>query len=100
MTDPIDIAVDRGLRPLMPKFFAVRGEELKRVKAALAAADFASLERIGHTLHGTASSYGFTRLGEIGRQVETAAKARDAAAITLLAAELEDHLGRARVHYV
>lgn len=100
MTEPIDIAVDRSLRPLMPKFFAVRGEEPGRMKAALAAGEFTSLERIGHTLHGTASSYGFARLGEIGRHIEAAAKARDAATIRLLVVEMEDHLDRARIRYV
>ena len=100
MTEPIDIAVDRNLRPLMPKFFAVRKDELGRIKAANAAGDFLALKRIGHTLHGTASSYGFFRLGEIGSQVEAAAGARDTSAIALLVTELEDHLERVRVRYV
>ncbi|MDH4261237.1 MAG: Hpt domain-containing protein [Gammaproteobacteria bacterium] len=100
MTEPIDIAISRKLRPLMPKFLAVRSEELAKMKAALAAGDIASLERHGHTLYGTASSYGFSRLGEIGKGIEAAAQAGEATALARLVAELEDHLARARIRYV
>lgn len=100
MTEPIDIAVDGKLRPLMPKFLARRAEELAHMKAALAAGDLAQLERIGHTLRGSAGSYGFDQLGEIGKRIEAAAKAHDAAELTRLVADAEDHLARAKVRFV
>jgi len=100
MNEPIDIAVDSGLRPLMPKFLERRTLELAQMKEALVTGDIALLERIGHILRGSSGGYGFDRLGEIGTRIEAAAKARDAALLVQLVAEVEDHLGRVRVRYV
>ena len=100
MAEPIDIAVNGKLRPLIPKFLARRMEELAQMKAALAAGDRARLERIGHTIRGSAGSYGFDALAEIGKRIEAAARAGDAAALARLVAEADDHLAWAKLRYV
>jgi HPt (histidine-containing phosphotransfer) domain-containing protein len=100
MTESIEISLDRKLRPLIPKFFARRADELGELKAALRAKDFTVLARIGHTLRGSASSYGFGQLAQLGGRIEEAAKSRDTAALASLAVELEGDLGRTKVRYV
>jgi HPt (histidine-containing phosphotransfer) domain-containing protein len=52
--------------------------------------------RIGHSLFGSGSSYGFEELGSIGREIERAAREGDADALRSLAGRLDSHVARVR----
>jgi HPt (histidine-containing phosphotransfer) domain-containing protein len=51
-------------------------KELKALRLAEAAEDYATIQRIGHNLHGSGGSFGFPMITEFGNQMEQAAKDR------------------------
>jgi hypothetical protein len=57
----------------------------------------AAARRIGHSLSGTASSYGFAAIAALGEAVDAAAAAGDAAQLAALAESLEQYLARVQV---
>jgi len=82
--------VDTSVISLVPDFLARRAEDLDVLRAFLAGQ--ASSERvasIGHNMKGTALSYGFPQLGELGASLEEAAEASDLGRIARLADRME-----------
>jgi CheY-like chemotaxis protein/nitrogen-specific signal transduction histidine kinase/HPt (histidine-containing phosphotransfer) domain-containing protein len=61
-----------------PAFLANRHNDLKRLRAALAAKDFTVIQKIAHNCKGIGRGYGFPEISEIGAAIERAAKAQDA----------------------
>ena len=70
-----------------------RAEELDRLGDALERGDWPTLSKIGHNLKGTGGAYGFAELTELGRALEKAAKAADAAAAEALIENIGLYLG-------
>ncbi|MEF2230660.1 MAG: Hpt domain-containing protein [Pseudodesulfovibrio sp.] len=79
VSEPVIERIDADLEPLMPRFFNNTRKEALLMREALAAGDMASLVRMGHTAKGTGYGYGMRTMGDLGRELETAAKAGDAA---------------------
>ncbi|MBI4820944.1 MAG: Hpt domain-containing protein [Deltaproteobacteria bacterium] len=82
---------DPDLVDLLPAF-------LERTRNAIAASfdgDFAATRKVGHNLKGTAATFGFPRLGDLGHQLEAAAQALDESAVLRLRREISGEL-RAR----
>jgi HPt (histidine-containing phosphotransfer) domain-containing protein len=100
MPDPADIQVPEKLRPLIPRFLQNSEAALAQLQAALAAGDARALQDISHRLRGSAGGYGFHHLGELGKQLEQAAKAGNAEAYAGLVAAMVDHLRSAKIRYV
>jgi CheY-like chemotaxis protein len=77
------IRVNRGAAGPSPspalreRFLARRAREVATAREALRRRDFAALETLGHNLRGNGPSYGFPRLGVLGRRIEAAAQARE-----------------------
>lgn len=90
---PVDPAQDPKIRALRPTYLANRAADVEKLAAALAAADWETAGRIGHSVKGTAASYGFDALEPLARAIEGTANARDAAgleaAVAAFVAELE-----------
>ena len=61
-----------------PQFLSNRRLDLSKMRAALAARDFATLQAIGHNCKGTGAGFGFADISDVGSAVEIAAKACDA----------------------
>lgn len=78
---------------LLPDYLAECRAELPRLAAALAAADFETLWKVGHGLKGSGAGYGLPPVSDHGAALEAAAKARNttaaAAALEALAAFLD-----------
>ncbi len=72
-SDELEVVVDAELKDLIPGFLQRRHEELNRLPELLAQADWRAMRLLGHSLKGNAGGYGFTGLGQIGRQIEMAA---------------------------
>ena len=99
--DPHPVAeVSRDLAELIPLFMSTRAENLAGLTAGLKAGNFKALEIIGHSMKGAGSSYGFVPVSEIGASIETAARARDGAAISLQQTRLRDYLANLQIRYV
>lgn len=71
---PIIELIDPDLQELMERFFINSNEDLEEMKTSLASSDFETLARLGHTAKGTGFGYGFKGMGEIGADLEVAAK--------------------------
>jgi len=63
------------LSDLVPKYLENRRKDLLTAKQAIDSKDFKKLRTIGHNVKGTARTYGFPALSEIGAQLEAAALA-------------------------
>jgi len=84
--------IDARIADLVPRFVEVCREECAALRRACAEGGWAAAAAIGHTLHGAGGGYGFDEVTRIGREIEAAAKARDAAGVAALATRLENFL--------
>jgi two-component system sensor histidine kinase/response regulator len=60
-----------------PVFLESRRLDLSKMKVALAARDFATIQHIGHNCKGIGTGYGFPEISSAGSNVECAARALD-----------------------
>ena len=84
----IEIA-DPFARRLLSQYLDRRKTDLSRLRAALNAADFSSIERTGHNLFGSGAAYGLDKISALGARLEKAAKAADADSIAGVLDDLE-----------
>lgn len=93
---PITVRIDPMLAELVPKFLARCKQTVEEFRGAAQSGDLAAARRIGHSLFGTASSYGFDEIAAIGREIERAARDGDSEALKALAERLDAHVARVR----
>jgi PAS domain S-box-containing protein len=60
-----------------PAFLENRRRDLSKMRDALLARDFATIQHIGHNCKGIGTGYGFPEISSLGSTVECAARARD-----------------------
>jgi hypothetical protein len=94
--EEILVKIDRRLVELAPKFLADCRRIPGEIRAAIESGDVVVPRRIGHSLWGSGSSYGFEGLGSLGEQIERAARAGDIEALGILAGQLDGYLARVR----
>ena len=70
-------AVEPSIAAMAPRYLKNMEKSLKELRAAEATQDYATIQRIGHNLHGTGGSFGFPLITEFGSAMEQAAKDRD-----------------------
>jgi CheY-like chemotaxis protein len=80
---------------LRPAFLANRGLDLVKMRDALAAADFASIQAIGHNCKGTGAGYGFPEITTAGSEIEKAARALDKEALETALGQFEQCIAAA-----
>jgi HPt (histidine-containing phosphotransfer) domain-containing protein len=78
----------------LPGFIKTRAEDMTKLKAALADADFDTVSQLGHKMKGSSASYGFKDAAEFSKQLEEAAKNKDLDLCRGLAASLEEVFAR------
>jgi histidine phosphotransfer protein HptB len=61
--------------------------------------DFNAAYVVGHNLAGTGSAFGFNRLTELGRKMELASKAENAADVRALTTEITAYLNTVELIY-
>ena len=64
------VEIDEDLLDLVPGYLQNQRDSLPLLRQALASGDLAVLRSAGHRLKGSASMYGFQRLGELGAALE------------------------------
>jgi DNA-binding response OmpR family regulator len=79
---------------LVPAFLARRRDDLAALRAAISSGELEPVRVLGHRLAGSAPGYGFPEMGQLGRDIESAALRRDARALAKAADALEAMLGR------
>lgn len=91
------VTPDPEVAPLVPEFLANRRKDIVRLREFIEAADWDALRSLGHKMKGTGRGYGFARITEIGRTLETAGAEEDAAAAAMAVGDLEQYLDRVRI---
>ena len=92
--------VSEDLAGLMPSFLECSRADLEAMRAALAAGDFATLARLGHSARGAGGNYGMLGLSELGRELEAAALRSDRAAAACLLDRMAEYLDSVRIEFV
>ncbi len=90
------VKIDPILAELVPKFLAHCRETVAELRGAVEARNLEVARKIGHSLFGTGSSYGFEEIGFLGREIERAAREGNADALRSLAERLDSHVARLR----
>jgi HPt (histidine-containing phosphotransfer) domain-containing protein len=80
---------DEDVQEMMDVFVESMDEMLDEAKKQLEASDAAGLGETGHAIKGAAANVGATNISELGKAMETAGKAGDAAACAKPIADLE-----------
>jgi len=84
--------VDPDVIELLPSYLEDLRSDLRSLNWHLVGGDFEAMRRIGHNLKGSGSTYGLDRISELGALLEDAAKAREAAFIEDLMAQLARYM--------
>ena len=96
---PIRVKVDPLLAEIVPKFLERCARTAPELHEAVRSGDLDAARRIGHILHGTASSLGFEEMAVIGRKIEQAAREKDSGALAELADALDDYVSRVQPEF-
>src|SRR5260370_21925476 len=72
-----------------PAFLANRRLDVAKLRDALAARDFTTVQTIGHNCKGTGLGYGFPEISSIGSVIEAAARAQDVERVMQSIAQFE-----------
>ena len=97
--DKIKVEIDPDLEELIPGYLDNRRKDIEAIQSALKAGDFETIQRMGHTMKGSGSGYGFDFISAIGMTLEESAKECAAERIQTSVDELESFLGRVEVVY-
>ena len=86
------VAVPEFLRELAPEFLRRQRNGLLSVATALRSGEFDSIQSFAHNMKGCGNSFGFPRLTDLGREMERAAKDRDADCVRRQMQDLREYL--------
>jgi CheY-like chemotaxis protein len=81
--------VDPDIIDLVPEFLANRRADVRRVRSHLRAGRYDDIRRIGHSMKGTGTPYGFPDLTRLGGAIELAAMSGDTPRVRALTDEIE-----------
>lgn len=88
------VQLSPGIQARVPAYLDRRREDVRRIPDLLQEDNFEAIRVLGHDLKGTGAGYGFPELGDLGAEIEKAAKAQDRARIQEHTASLQALLGR------
>jgi len=91
-TSEIRVAVPEFIRELAPEFLRRQRLGMLTVATALKSGEFDSIQSFAHNMKGCGRSFGFPRLTDLGRDIETAARDHDSAALRTQIDELREYL--------
>ena len=97
--DKYVVRVDRELEDLIPEYLENREKDIPILRDALGRNDFDAITHLAHKVRGSGGGYGFTRLSELGREIEKASRAQDVSSTQKIIADLEHYLNHIEVVY-
>jgi HPt (histidine-containing phosphotransfer) domain-containing protein len=89
--------VDARLRSVVPGYLESRRRDVRSILDALERSDYETIRELGHKMNGTGSSYGFSRVTQLGAAVESAAKEQNSAEIRSRIMDLSRYLDAVKV---
>jgi signal transduction histidine kinase/HPt (histidine-containing phosphotransfer) domain-containing protein len=90
----IPAQIPPDLADLAEEYLNNRRADAAALREAVSAGDFAGARRRGHNMKGSGAGYGFPHVSELGKRIERAADAKDAAEITRWAEALGEYAER------
>jgi HPt (histidine-containing phosphotransfer) domain-containing protein len=96
----IDVMIDAQLADLVPRYLNNRWSDLAVGKSLLHMREFEQLARLGHRIHGSASSFGFAGLGDIASDLQQAAVDKAPERVERTLVEFEHYLQAIKIRYV
>ena len=96
---PAKVRVDPEIASLTPRFLEAVREGLLEIRRASADKNMEIAIRRAHQIAGTGGSYGFHEISELGRKLETAAKAGDSVGLAQFLTQLETYLATVEIVY-
>lgn len=97
--DKIKVALNNEFKNIIPRYLENREHNIIAILEWLELRDYEKIRVLGHSLKGSGTSYGFTRISEIGHQLELSSQKRDHAAIIENVQHLKDYLTRIQITY-
>ena len=97
--EKIIVHVDVDLKPIIPRFFELRHEDIDAINKNLEKNDYETIMRLGHSMKGAGGGYGFDYISEIGAAIERVAKEKNREDIRKWADELSVYLEKVEVVY-
>ena len=91
--------IDADLKDLVPGYLSNRRSDVQSATDALRIGDYARLQRLGHNIRGTAASYGFDGMTDIGNRLEYAAIEHNNDALQRCIHELGEYLRSVKVTF-
>jgi two-component system sensor histidine kinase/response regulator len=98
-TKNIEIIVDKDLEDLIPDYLSNREKELGTLTELFNKKEFPQIQAIGHKLRGSAGSYGFSALSDIGKELEEKSKVTDSTSINHALNQYRLYLKRIKVSF-
>jgi CheY-like chemotaxis protein/HPt (histidine-containing phosphotransfer) domain-containing protein len=97
-TEPAEeaVQVDPAIADLVPEFLEGRRQDAARLRELLRAADLDAIRVLAHNLAGSGAPYGFPRLTELGRTLESVALEGDPGDVSRWLDELDSYLETVR----
>ncbi|MDQ7075354.1 MAG: Hpt domain-containing protein [Gammaproteobacteria bacterium] len=93
------VTIDLDLKELIPLFLENRHKDTLYLRQALNDHNHHAIARIGHNLKGTAGSYGFAGMAQLGQKLEQAAQQENPSKENQLIERLESLLTLTEVFY-
>jgi len=91
------VHADARLRALIPEYLESRRVDVRTILDALARVDYETIRQLGHKMSGSGGGFGFPKITEIGKALESAGREHDVLKIRLRAAELSTYLDQVEV---
>ncbi|MBN2125637.1 MAG: response regulator, partial [Deltaproteobacteria bacterium] len=95
--EKIVVEVDGAFKDFLPRFLEVTSEDIATMWKAIDEGDYATIERLGHSMKGSGTSFGFHAMTDIGKSIEQAAKSRDGKEVRKNLAGLTEYMERVEV---
>ncbi len=95
--EKIKVKVPAYAAKLIPNFLENRQKDIEEINKSLEKGDFETIERLGHSMKGSGSIYGFDGITELGKVIESSAKNKNVEEIKGSLAELKDYLNRVEI---
>jgi HPt (histidine-containing phosphotransfer) domain-containing protein len=92
MANNNEVRVPNELAELIPGYIANRKADVAALRVALSESDFDKVRFIGHRMKGNGLAYGFKKISALGKELEEAARTRNAASVASLVDEYDLHL--------
>lgn len=98
-SEKIIVRIDPDLKELVPEFIQRRHTDVAAIADALRKDDYEAIRILGHSMKGAGGGYGFDVISDIGRNLEQAAKNRQAEEIQQQTKALSGYLERLEIVY-